>query len=288
MLYLYPPRFRREFGAQMRQDFAQLYRSYRRQPTWRNRIAFWALIGKDVAGSLWREYRALLPAPRGWWWLRLVGLVGVGVGVFYFVSLVEQITDLWLLPDMYTTEWWWLCMPLSTFAFALPLCFGLWTMPGWRLKRLVRGLSVALALAKVIPAVLQFIWLKKLHESSYRPARVEPILGSWEPFIIGTLLPGISMAAIVILGCLSLRQASHRWWSLAMIMIYVAPVLTYSIARALGYIPPIAENYDAFREAMHIVALSHVLPALGWIFFGAKIWMSVPRRDPRGHVVAAG
>jgi hypothetical protein len=285
VLYLYPPKFRREFGTQMRQDFALVYRSYRQRPRWHQRAAFWALIGKDILASLGREYRALLPSPRGWWWLRLVGLVAVGIGVFWSLTIIESVTDLWLLPDRYTVEWWWFCMPMATFAFVLPLSFGLWTLPSWRLRPLVRGLSVLLALVKVIPEVLWFIWLQKVHAAN-RP--LEPLLGAWAPFIY-TLLTGIAMAAIVILSCISLRKPSHRWWSIAMLLIYVAPTLTYRIADAIGFIPSgVAGNWAGYRDAIHILSMGHVLIALGWIFFGVKLWMSVPRRAEQGQVVTAG
>jgi hypothetical protein len=286
VLYLYPPKFRREFGAQMRQDFALVYRSYRQRPKWHQRAAFWVLIGKDVIGSLGREYRALLPSPRGWWWLRLVGLVAVGIGIFSALSLFELVTDAWLLPDRYSVEWWWFCMPLSTFGIALPLSFGLWTLPSWRLQPLVRGLSVLFALVKVIPEVLWFIWLKKVH-AAQRP--LDPLLGAWEPFIY-TLLFGISLATILILSCISLRKPSHRWWSIAMVMIYVAPWLTYRIASVGGYIPHGPNvDHDTYMNAMRILSSgTYMLTALGWMFFGIKIWMSVPRRVKQGQVAAAG
>lgn len=284
LLYLYPPQFRREFGAQMGQDFAQMYRLHRcsgRRPTWGQRLAFWGMMGKDIAGSLWREYRALLPSPRGWWWLRLVALIGVGVGVFQLTTLVETTTDLWLLPDDFSREWWLLGIPLWMFGDVLPLIFGLWALPtSRRMKYLVRGLSLLLGLSKFTPKVL---WLTIFK----RPDSIDRLInGTWEPWVYFALTSGMGLAAILILSCITLRKPAYRWWSIAMVLIYVAPWLTSKIAWSGGFIP--IGGGDAFFDALRILDITRVLGALGWIFFGVKLWMRVPRQARHGQLTVAG
>jgi hypothetical protein len=286
LLWLYPPRFRREFGTQMRQDFALIYQAERRGRPWWRAIAFWAMIGKDIIGSLWREYRALLPQSR-WWWLRLVAVVSISVGVYYLIDIARTLSENTVFPDWFVLAWWQLYMPVRTLGFALPFAFGLWTLPvSGRRQRFVRGLSLLFACAVLVP---QALWFIELHNDIFTTAPIVPILGSWEPVIVNTLLPGIAGLAICILSAISLRWPSHRWWSIAMLLIYVAPAVTYRLARVLGYIPNISiGDGSAYWEANRLLSLVDMMAVFGWIFLGLKLWMSVRPRTVQDNVPAVG
>jgi hypothetical protein len=287
LLWLYPPRFRREFGTQMRQDFALVYQSERRGRPWWRGLAFWAMIGKDIVGSLWREYRALLPQPRRSWWLRLVAVVSVSVGVYYLIDIARSLSENTAFPDWFVLGWWQLYLPIRTLGVALPFAFGLWTLPvsGGR-QRFVRGLSLLFAAAVLVPNA---IWFIERHNDIFTTAPIIPIFGAWEPWIVETLLPGIAGLAIVILSAISLRWPSHRWWSIAMLLIYVAPAVTYRIARAMNYIPDLSVgDGSAYWQASRLLSLVDMMAVFGWIFLGLKLWMSVRPRPVQDNVPAAG
>lgn len=287
LLYLYPPRFRREFGAQMRQDFALIYQSSRQRRGWWRGIAFWALTGKDIAGSLWREYRALLPSPRGWWWLRLVAAVSIGVGVYDLIDVSRSLSENTALPDWFILAWWQLYMPIRTLGVALPFAFGLWTLPAsGRTQRIVRGASLLLGAAILIPQAIWFIERGPMF--MLNASAVKPLLGAWEPLIVKTLLPAVALLAIVALSAISLRWPSHRWWSIAMLLIYVAPAVAYRTARAMGYIPDISVgDGSAYWEASRLLSLVDMMAVFGWIFLGLKLWSSIRQRATPDPVPAA-
>jgi hypothetical protein len=288
LLWLYPPQFRREFGAQMRQDFALIYQSSRQGRSWWRGIAFWALVGKDIAGSLWREYRALLPAPRGWWWLRLVAVVSVSVGVYSLLDVLRWITRSQVYPEWFIMAWWSMYIPIKTVGVTLPLWFGLWTLPArGQTQRIVRGASLLSGTAILVPHAIWFIERGPMF--MLNSLAVEPLLGAWEPLIVNTLLPAIAMLSILFLSGISLRWPSHRWWSIAMLLIYLAPALTRRIVVANGYTPDILSmDETAFWNAMGVLDTLDMLSAFGWIFLGVKLWMSVPWRAKQLPVPAAG
>jgi hypothetical protein len=282
LLWLYPPRFRREFGTQMRQDFALVYQAERR-----GRFAFWAMIGKDIIGSLWREYRALLPQSR-WWWLRMVAAVSVGVGVYILLDVLRVFTKSLGYPDWFIMVWWSLYALIHTVGITLPLWFGLWTLPAsGRTQRLVRGASLLLGAAVLAPQAIWFIEGGPMF--MLNTSEVVPLLGAWEPLIVKTLLPAVALLAILVLSAISLRWPSHRWWSIAMVLIYLAPALIHRIAAAGGFSSATGSlDETTFWNVFRIQSIVDVTSALGWIFLGVKLWMSIRPRTVQDNVPAVG
>ncbi len=275
LLYLYPPAFRQEFGTQMRQDFALIYRSCQRRHWWQG-VAFWMLIGRDLLGSLWHEYRAPVPQPRRWWWLRLIALISIGVGMYKLTEVIAVVTNAAILPLFLSTEWL-VCTSLQTVGITLALSFGLWTLPvSGRIRHLVRGTSLLLAAMKLFPEV---IWLIRMRDYFPGMASDVPIFGAGEIIIFGNLLPFIAFLAILTLGGICLRWRSHRWWCLSLLMIYLVPDLLFRTISLRTLV-----DYSLFWNPLNIFNGILLLGGLGWIFFGVKLWLSIPRRSVQAHV----